>query len=178
MGPDDSDTTLSQEYWNCTSSDLQNELVSFVKEFGSFTPEWFAEVKFHLLKDSGLNLMTRDELCQVSITVRQCSKCDHLYMAKSCLLWYRLFDLITWETIRRAPPCIRAAFRNKSIKIVANYLKRANLISPSFYKARAPPLCKNMEDWGNCQPDEYCKAMKSGKILEYNSVREQIKINR
>ncbi len=178
MGAFATEPYLSQEYWNCTSKDLQNELRTFVNEFGSFTPDWFAEVKFHLLKESGLNLVTRDEFCEVSIFSRRCSKCDHLYMSRNCLLWYRLFDLVKWATVKRAPPCIRVAYKNKSIKTVVNFLKRANLISPPFYKARAAPLCKNMQEWGYCTPDEYCRKMKTGRVLEYNSVREQIKINR
>lgn len=169
---------LSEEYWNCTLGELQNELRSFVSEFGAFTPEWFAEVKFHLLKHSGLTLLTRDELCSVAAYYRFCGKCDTLYMSKQCLLWYRLFDILTWKVVRRAPPCIRVALKNKSIKTVANFMKRANVVSPPFYKARAPPSCKNMQDWGFCQPDEFCQAMRTGKLLEYNSVREQIKMNR
>lgn len=181
MCPDTTNMTepfLSQEFWNCIAKDLQNELLSFVKEFGSFTPDWFAEVRFHLLKESGLNLMTRDEFCQVSIHSKQCSKCDHLYMSRNCLLWYRLFEIITSKTIQRTPPCIKVAFKNKSIKTVANFLKRANLVSPPFYKARAAPLCRNMQEWGYCTPDEFCERMTTGRVLEYNSVREQIKMHR
>jgi hypothetical protein len=169
---------LSREYWNCIPDELQNELRSFVSEFGAFTPDWFAEVKFHLLKQSGLTLLTRDEFCSVAIYYHLCGKCDTLYMSKQCLLWYRLFDLITTRVVRRAPPCIKIALKNKSIKTVANFMKRANIVSPPFYKARAAPSCKNMQDWGFCSPDEFCQAMRTGKLLEYNSVREQIKMTR
>ena len=178
MCPDPPVPILSQDYWNCITKELKEELIAFVKEFGSFTPDWFAEVRFHLLKESGLSLMTRDEFCQVSIHSKQCAKCDHLYMSRNCLLWYQLFEIITWTTIKRAPPCIKVAYKNKSIKTVANFLKRANLVSPPYYKARAAPYCKNMQEWGYCQPDEFCKAMKSGRVLDYSSVREQVKMNR
>ncbi|MHA2426123.1 MAG: hypothetical protein ACXAEF_15150, partial [Candidatus Thorarchaeota archaeon] len=52
---------LSEDYWNCGVDELSKELKSFVSEFGSFSPDWFAEVKFHLLRYSGLTLETRDE---------------------------------------------------------------------------------------------------------------------
>ncbi len=169
---------LTSEQWNCDSLVLSKELRSFVEEFGSFTPDWFVEVKYHLLKGAGFDRTTRDELCSVSIYSHTCDKCDHLYMSKNCLLWYHLFKLITWKTVGRAPPCIKAAYRNKSIKTVANFLKRANLVSPPYYLSRGVPLCRNMQDWDYCSPDEYCKQMRTGRLLAYNAVREQVKINR
>ncbi len=168
--------SLSQDLWNCRVTELSDELVAFVQEFGSFTPDWFAEVKFHLLRDSALDLTTRDEFCQTAIYTKQCGSCDQLYMSRNCLLWYQLFDRIRWKTIARAPPCIKAAYRKKSIKLVANYMTRANLVSPPFYKPRAAPLCKNMQNWGHCEPDQYCKLLRSGKLLDYNAVREHAKM--
>lgn len=169
---------LNENYWNCSVEELSGELKSFVDEFESFTPDWFAEVKFHLLRHSGLTLETRDEFCIVSIESKQCKKCDDLYMVKQCLLWYRLFDIITWKTIQRAPPCIKASYKNKSIKTVANFLKKANLLSPPFYRARAPPRCGNMSKWGLCKPDEYCRAMQGDNLMEYNKARESVKMSR
>ncbi|MDF1539803.1 MAG: hypothetical protein P1Q69_12960 [Candidatus Thorarchaeota archaeon] len=169
---------LREEYWNCTVDELKEELKSFVDEFKSYTPDWFAEVKFHLLRHSGLTLETRDDFCAVSIESKQCKQCDDLYLAKQCLLWYRLFDIIRWDIVSRAPPCIRISYKNKSIKTVANFLKKANLVSPPFYKARAPPRCGNMSKWGHCKPDEYCRAMQTDNLLEYNKARERVKTTR
>jgi hypothetical protein len=168
---------INEELWSCSADQLANEVVGFVDEFGSFTPEWFSEVKFHLLK-SGLTLESRDELCSVTIFTKQCRKCDHLYMAKKCLLWYRLFDVVNWGSVKRAPPCIRVSLKNKSIRVVADFLKRTNLIDPPFYKSRPLPTCKTMDSWGVCNPDQYCRAMKTGRILEYNKARERTKITR
>ena len=178
MPSKESSPYLSEEYWNCNVDELSDELKSFVTEFGSFTPNWFAEVKFHLLRHLGLTLETRDEFCTVSIQSKQCKKCDDLYQAKQCLLWYRLFDLISMKTVQRAPPCIRASLQQKSIKSVANFLKKANLLSPPFYKARAPPGCGLMSKWELCEPDEYCKAMQTDNLLEYNKARNGVKMNR
>ncbi|MFX1485158.1 MAG: hypothetical protein ACFFCP_18415 [Promethearchaeota archaeon] len=169
---------LNEEYWNCSVEELARELKSFVSEFGSFTPDWFAEVKFHLLRYSGLTLETRDEFCAVSIHSKQCRKCDDLYESKGCLLWYRLFDIISKKTVQRAPPCIRLSLEKKSIKSVANYLKKANLLSPPFYKARAPPRCGKMAEWGLCKPDQYCKVMKTDNLMEYNDARNRVKMAR
>jgi len=169
--------SLSKELWNCSVNELSDELKSFVTEFGSFTPDWFAEVKFHLLRNSGLTLETRDDFCAVSIQAKQCKKCDDVYQAKQCLLWYRLFKLITQKTVQRAPPCIKASLKQKSIKNVANYLKKANLLSPPFYKARSPPRCGRMSEWGLCTPDNYCKAMKTDNLMEYNDARNRVKMS-
>ncbi|MFW9909783.1 MAG: hypothetical protein ACFFEF_14525 [Candidatus Thorarchaeota archaeon] len=169
---------ISQEYWNCDVKELLRELNSFIEEFRSFTPDWFAEVKFHLLREPGLTLMTRDEFCSVSIYGKLCGNCDDLYLSKNCRLWYQLFDLIKWRSVQRAPPCIRNALRSKSIKTVANYLKKANLLSPPFYKARATPRCGNMKKWGYCSPDEYCKNMQTDNLLEYTKARQHTKMTR
>ena len=168
---------LSDEYWNCSVESLIDTLQQFVSEFGSFTPEWFAEVKFHLLRQ-GLCLQSRDELCDASIFAGTCKNCDDLYRTKRCLLWYRLFELIDRNTVRRAPPCIRNALSTNQIKIVANFLKKASLIDPPFYKARMPPRCPKMKEYGLCQPDEYCDAMETNRILEYNTAREHVKLTK
>ncbi len=178
MEPSNSIPILTEEEWIATPEQVAEELRSFVTEFDSFTPEWFAEVKFHLLRHDGLNKESRDELCAVSIFYKTCPKCDSLYKAKKCLLWYRLFKLITEDTIRRAPPCIRRAYSKKSIKTVANYLVRANLIAPPFYKIQNAPSCKIMRRWGYCDPDEYCKAMETETTLAYNAARERVKLSR
>ncbi|MHA1637191.1 MAG: hypothetical protein ACTSUO_08655 [Candidatus Thorarchaeota archaeon] len=168
---------LSDEYWNCSVDSLIHTLQQFVSEFGSFTPEWFAEVKFHLLRQ-GLNIQSRDELCDASIFVGTCKNCDDLYRTKRCLLWYRLFEIIDGNTVRRAPPCIRNALSANQIKIVARFLKKASLIDPPFFKARMPPRCPKMKEYGHCQPDEYCEKMESNRVLEYNRARERVKLGR
>ncbi|MHA1576050.1 MAG: hypothetical protein ACTSU3_01690 [Candidatus Thorarchaeota archaeon] len=166
---------LSADYWNCSINQLVKALQSFVSEFGSFTPDWFAEVKFHFLRLSGLTIESRDELCSASIFAGTCNKCDQLYMTKRCLLWYQLFDIIDPRTVRRAPPCIRNALSENSIRIVADFLSKASLIDPPFYKARAPPRCGRMKKYGFCEPDEFCDAMENDGILGYNSAREKVK---
>jgi hypothetical protein len=105
-----------------------------------------------------------------------CPKCDFLYTAKKCLLWYDLFKMIRWKTVERSPPCIRLAFAKKSINNVTKFLVKANLIDAPFYKTRSAPSCRAMRNWGYCNPDRYCRAMKTGSTLEYNSVRERVKL--
>ncbi|MHA1957429.1 MAG: hypothetical protein ACW968_10940 [Candidatus Thorarchaeota archaeon] len=169
---------ISSENWNSTPEEIANELHSFIAEFGSFTPEWFAEVKFHLIRYSGLTQKTRDELCEVAIYSSACTNCDHRYVAKRCLLWYRLWKIINWNLVKRAPPCIRLAFAKKSIKTVANYLTKTHLIDPPFYKARGAPTCKLLKRWGYCNPDEYCHVMTTGSTLEYSPSRERVKLSK
>jgi len=167
---------LSSE-WNTTPEQLSKELESFIEEFGSFTPEWFIEVKFHLLKDSGLTAMTRDELCNVSVHGEFCKKCDLLYKAKKCKLWYQLFDLVTWKTVHKTPPCIRLAYSKNNIRTVANFLAAANLIDPPFYSVRSAPSCKSLRRWGYCNPNRYCRAMTTDNTLEYQRARTEVKHN-
>ena len=169
---------LNPNEWYATTEQVAEELTSFVIEFNGFTPEWFAEVKFHLLKNEGLIQETRDELCTVSLLYKVCPKCNLLYKAKECLLWYRLFKMITWKMVERAPPCIRLAYAKKNIKTVANYFTKTNVISPPFYKVRSAPSCKSMRRWGYCKPDEFCAYMKHENTLFYNAAREQRKKSR
>ncbi|MGV9103774.1 MAG: hypothetical protein ACOC38_05095 [Promethearchaeia archaeon] len=168
---------LSSE-WNTNPKKLSEELGSFIKEFGSFTPEWFIEVKFHLLKDSGLTAETRDELCDVSIRGGFCRNCDLLYKAKECKLWYQLFNLVTWKSVRKAPPCIRLAFAKNSIRTVVNFLVAANLLDPPFYSVRAAPSCKSLRKWGYCNPNRYCRAMTTDNTLEYQKAKMKVKHDR
>lgn len=165
---------LSPESWNSAKDEVLEELESFINEFGSFTPEWFVDIKFHLLRQAGLTPETRDELCRLSINQSLCPKCDSLYVAKKCLLWLRLFR-INPRIIERAPPCIQKAYEKNSIKVVADFLVKANLIDPPFYKVRSAPHCKSMERWGYCTPDEYCAAMERANTLDYSSARERVK---
>ena len=169
---------LDGELWVEDSETVTKELQQFVAEFESFTPELFTQIKFHLLRGQGLTKQSRDELCELSIHTKTCQKCDLLYIAKKCLLWYRLFQLIRWKTVERTPPCIRLAFIKKSIKTVANYLSKVNLINPPFYRARGSTSCNLMRRWGYCQPNEYCRAMESENTLEYNNARERVKKSR
>jgi hypothetical protein len=178
MRESDSAPVLSPEYWNATRNEVISEMRSFVDEFGSFTPEWFAEVKFHLIRQVGLHKDSRTELCRVSIHSGLCGSCDSLYVAKECLLWSRLFREIRWSILDRSPPCIRLAFRRKNIRKVADFLSRAGLIDPPFYRAKMAPTCKGMRRWGYCRPDEYCKAMTTERTLEYASARDRVKISR
>ncbi len=175
--PDD-ESMLNRDYWNVTPDELAEEIRAFTSEFGSFSPEWFVEVKFHLLKSHGLVKETRNELCSVAIDRGLCPHCDHLYIAKKCLLWYDLYKLVSWNIVRRAPPCIRIALTRKNIKTVVNFLTNANLLDPPYYTSRGAPTCASMERWGLCSPDEYCKAMESGRTLEYVKVRERMKRSR
>jgi len=168
---------LAEENWNSTVNEVQSELQSFIDEFGAFTPEWFVDIKFHLLRESGLTKESRAELCRLSIHASLCPKCDFLYIAKKCLLWLRLFK-INPRIVERAPPCIQQAFKNNAIKIVADFLVVANLIDPPFYKARSAPWCRTLREWGYCTPDEYCEAMERENTLEYSAIRERIKQSR
>ncbi|MFW9808711.1 MAG: hypothetical protein ACFFE6_04930 [Candidatus Thorarchaeota archaeon] len=175
MNTKEESTLLDEDEWAASSDAVTEELQSFVKEFGSFTPELFVQIKFHLLRGSGLSKNTRDELCVLSINNGFCPNCDLLYQAKKCLLWYRLFKIIRWEIVERAPPCIRLAFAKRSIKTVAIYLTKANLIDAAYYKAKGSTSCNTMRRWGYCHPNEYCRAMETGNTLEYTAARERVK---
>lgn len=169
---------LDEDLWTERSEVVAKNLQQFIEEFGTFTPERFAQMKFHLLRGPGLTKRSRDDLCELSIHSRTCPKCDMLYRAKKCLLWYRLFKTIRWRTVERAPPCIRLAFARKSIKTVTIYLSKANLLTPPFYKARGSTSCNVMRRWGYCQPNEYCRAMETENTLEYTAARERVKRTR
>ena len=169
---------LDEEEWTSTSEEVAKELKLFVEEFGSFTPELFAEVNFHLLRRTGLIKSTQNELCEISIYSKTCPNCDLLYVAKKCPLWYRLYKMVTWDIVKRAPPCIRLAYAKKTIKTVTNYLASVNLVDPLFFKSRGAPSCKALRRWGYCTPNEYCRAMKTDSTFEYNAARERVKISR
>lgn len=178
MRDEERNPQLDEELWVESDETVVEELRQFTKEFGSFTPELFVQIKFHLLRGPGLTKQSRNELCELSIHSKLCPKCDLLYVAKKCLLWYGLFKIIRWETVERAPPCIRLAFVKKSIKTVAIYLSKANLIDAPFYKARGSTSCNVMRRWGYCQPNEYCRAMETENTLEYIAARERVKRSR
>jgi hypothetical protein len=169
---------VDPDAWIASPEEIAAELASVKQEFDSFTPERFAELKFHLLGPRGLTKSARDDFCRISIHDRHCRKCERLYETKKCLLWSRLFKIITWDTVKRAPPCIRHAFASRSIKTVANYLAHTSVISPPYFRSRFPPSCKMMQNWGYCTPNEYCGAMKTGKIIEYNDARNRVKMSR
>lgn len=177
MRKQDHPPVLEPKNWNAPAEDVAEELHSFIQEFGSFTPDRFAQIKFHLLRYSGLDQESRDNICQISIYNALCPKCAFLYTAKKCLLWYDLFKMIRWKTVERSPPCIRLAFAKKSIKNVTKFLVKTNLIDAPFYNARSAPSCRAMRNWGYCNPDRYCRAMKTGNTSEYNSVRERVKLS-
>jgi len=170
--------SIDEEEWTAAPEDVAKELQLFAEEFRSFTPELFAEVNFHLLRYAGLTKSTRNELCEISIHSKTCPKCDHLYVAKKCPLWYRLYKMATWDIVKRAPPCIRLAYAKKTIKTVTNYLATVNLIDPPFYKSRGAPSCNALRSWGYCTPNEYCKAMLTDSTLEYIVARERVKVSR
>ncbi|NHJ12506.1 MAG: hypothetical protein EAX95_02465 [Candidatus Thorarchaeota archaeon] len=169
------DVLLSSDNWNGTDEAVSKELEMFISEFGSFTPEWFVDIKFHLLRRPGLTMESRDEFCTLSMANEFCPKCDFLYIAKKCLLWFRLFRIITPSLVRRAPPCIKYAYSRKSIKTVADYFVKANLVEAPFYKVRSAPSCKSLRRWDYCHPDEYCEAMEHENTMEYTSARERVR---
>ncbi len=169
---------LDEEEWTATPEEVAKELKLFVEEFESFTPELFAEVNFHLLRRAGLIKSTQNELCEISIHSKTCPNCDLLYVAKKCPLWYRLYKMVTWDIVKRAPPCIRLAYAKKTIKTVTNYLAGVNLVNPPFFKSRGAPSCKALRRWGYCNPNEYCRAMKTDSTFEYTAARERVKISR
>jgi len=171
---------LSHNDWNETPEGVARELHSFIGDFQSFTPEWFAEVKFHLLKHSGLTKDTKDDLCRVSIHEGYCNSCESLYKAKNCLLWSRLFSKAKSVVDDRSPPCIRLALRKNSIRTVANFLTSADLIEAPFYRRRRASSCKMMAQWGYCRPDGYCRHISDGNAnpLQYIIARERVKLSR
>jgi len=170
--------SIDKDEWTSTPEEIAKELILFAQEFDSFTPELFAEVNFHLLRRSGLTKSTRNEFCQLSIYCETCPRCELLYVAKKCPLWYRLYKMVTWDIVKRAPPCIRLAFARKTIKTVTNYLAGVNLVSPPFFKSRGTPSCNALRSWGYCTPNEYCKEMKTENTSEYNAARERVKLSR
>ena len=165
-------------HWNASPEQLSDELSAFLIEFGSFTPEVFAELKFHLLKGHGLTKAARRELCGVSASQGHCPKCDLLYVAKKCPLWYRLYRVIRWSRIERTPPCIRLAYVRRNIRTVADYLTLAGLITLPFYTVNHALSCKVMHDSGLCQPNHYCREKHTDNVLEYTSARERVKLSR
>ena len=178
MSKENQTPSLDPEEWTSTPDEVSKELLLFVKEFERFTPEHFAQVYFHLLRHSGLTKSTRNELCEISIFTKTCPKCELLYVAKKCPLWYRLYKIVTWDIVKRAPPCIRLAYAKKTIKTVTNYLARVNLVNPPFYESRGAPSCNVMRRWGYCNPNEYCKAMETDRTIEYTKARERVKLAR
>ena len=178
MSRDNGMPPLNAEEWTSTPEDVAKELKLFVEEFVTFTPEYFAQLNFHLLRHKGLTKSIRDELCEISIYSKTCPKCDLLYVAKKCPLWYRLYKMATWNITKRAPPCIRLAYAKKTIKTVTNYLASVNLVDPPFFKSRGAPSCNILRRWGYCNPNEYCKAMKTESTFEYTTARERVKISR
>ncbi|RDE12591.1 MAG: hypothetical protein C4K47_07590 [Candidatus Thorarchaeota archaeon] len=178
MDQHDSSVSLSPEAWAASSERVAEELRSFIRDMGSFSPDWFVEVKFHLLRQSGLTKASRAELCRISIQGSHCKKCEELYEARTCLLWSRLFSMARTAVDDRCPPCIRIALSRNSLKTVANFLTSAYLIDAPFYKHRKASSCKTMAQWGYCRPDEYCRGIKSGNPLEYISARERVKLAR
>ena len=178
MSKEEQVPSLDKEEWTAPPEEIAKEVKLFGKEFESFTPELFAEVNFHLLRRSGLTKATRNEFCELSIYSNTCPKCEFLYVAKKCLLWYRLYKMITWDVVERAPPCIRLAYAKKTIKTVTNYLASINLINPPFFKSRGAPSCNALRRWGYCTPNEYCKAMETDNTFEYTKARERVKLSR
>ncbi len=178
MDEHDGSITLNPEIWAVSPERVAEELCSFIRDMGSFTPEWFAEVKFHLLRQSGLTKESRAELCRISIREGHCMKCEALYQPRNCVLWSRLFSMAKSAMDDRCPPCIRTALAKNSVKTVANFLTSAYLIDAPFYKGRKASSCKTMTQWGYCRPDEYCQKIKSGSPLEYISAREKVKLSR
>lgn len=166
---------LNEESWIGSYEEVVEELQSFITEFGSFTPEWFTDIKFHLLRKTGLTQESHNELCRLSIEQSLCPRCDFLYSAKKCLLWSRLFRLINPKLLDRSPPCIRNALEKNSIKIVADYLVIVNLIEPPFYKALRAPSCGALRRWGYCKPDDYCREMEVENTIAYSAARERIR---
>jgi hypothetical protein len=178
MDKDDSGTAKDPDTWAVSPERIAEELLSFIRDMGSFTPNWFVEVKFHLLRQSGLTKESRAELCRISIREGQCKKCEALYEPRNCLLWSRLFSLARSTVDDRCPPCVRIALGKNSIRTVANFLTSAYLIDAPFYKQRKASSCKTMAQWGYCRPDEYCRQMKGGNPLEYISAREKVRLSR
>ncbi len=178
MSVEPKSSSTDNDEWNCSPTELSKELGAFIEEFESFTPELFAEVNFHLLRRASLTKSSRTIFCNSSIKHKHCVNCELLYVAKKCPLWSRLYKIITWRLVERSPPCIRLAYAKKSIKTVTNYLVQTNLISPPFYKARGILSCNLMRRWGYCTPNEYCRAMKTNRVLEYVSARERVKMSR
>ncbi|MHA1736496.1 MAG: hypothetical protein ACTSV8_09025, partial [Candidatus Thorarchaeota archaeon] len=118
------------------------------------------------------------ELCEVSISEGLCTGCSMLYATKKCLLWYRLYKQVEWRVVERAPPCIRLAYVRRNIRTVVKYLTAAGLLDPPFYPSRRAPSCRMMRRWGLCEPNEYCRAMRTGNTLEYIPARERVKLSR
>jgi hypothetical protein len=178
MDEHDSSIALNPETWAVSPERVAEELASFIRDMGSFTPDWFVEVKFHLLRQSGLTKESRAELCRISIREGHCKKCEALYQPRNCVLWSRLFSTVKSAVDDRSPPCIRIALGKNSLKTVANFLTSAYLIDAPFYRRRKASSCKAMAQWGYCRPDEYCREMRSGNPLEYISAREKVKLSR
>lgn len=174
----DKRTSLNEDDWVASPDTVAEELQSFIKEFESFTPELFVQIKFHLLRGSGLTRPARDELCDLSINHSFCPKCDFLYVAKKCLLWYRLFWTINPNFIERSPPCIKLAFEKNRIKTVASYLAKIHVFNPPFYEPKGGTSCNSMRRYGYCKPNLYCTAMATDYTLEYTAARERVKQSR
>ncbi|MBD3407864.1 MAG: hypothetical protein GF411_17220 [Candidatus Lokiarchaeota archaeon] len=166
---------LSSKYWLEDSSFVAEELHDFITEFGSFNPDWFVEINFHLLRDVGLVEESRLQFCNLSQHEQACVSCDFLYKEKECLLWYDLFKMIRWSVLRRAPPCIRIAYVRKQIRVVVDFLVRVHLLEPPFYKSKGTPNCSWLQEWGLCQSDRYCQSMITRNPLSYSTSRGRIK---
>ncbi len=169
---------LDSSRWSASSETVLTELHQFIAEFGSFNPDWFVEVRFHLVKSTVLDQAGRRDLCLLALDDRLCDRCDMLYKARKCLLWYMLYKETRKISLARAPPCIRLAYLRRSIRKVIDYLFHAGLISPPFYRARMAPSCNSMTQWGYCQPDQYCRAMAGKSTLDYLDARERVKLTR
>ncbi|TXT53986.1 MAG: hypothetical protein BAJATHORv1_100071 [Candidatus Thorarchaeota archaeon] len=168
---------LTSDYWLEDDSTVAEEIQLFIEEFGSFSPDWFVEINFHLLRADGLVKESKSQFCALAQFEENCQSCDDLYKAKHCPLWYNLFRLVKWHLLRRAPPCIRIAYIRKQIRVVVDFLVQANLLEPPFYHSQVGLSCGYLAEWNFCQPDRYCRFLTCNSPLNYSITRNRIKQN-
>lgn len=157
------------KFWLVPREHLRQKCLEFILLEGYFNPTTFSELQYALHNQEYVHQALIWELCKNIRCPDICEKCQ-----ATCT--YKEFcNQVESLHIERSPPCIRKAYKLGRFHIVKIYFRLLGFVSDE--KEEFPTIkCNEMKKQKLCEPDDFCKGIKSGDLTDYYTIRLMRKI--
>ncbi|MHA1603766.1 MAG: hypothetical protein ACTSWF_03815 [Candidatus Freyarchaeota archaeon] len=156
-------------YWLVPPETLRHKCLEFIILEGYFNPKTFSELEYSLHNQEYPHRALIRELCRNVRRPEICEKCQ------ATCAWKELCIQVKNLHIERSPPCIQKAYRSGMFRLVEFYFRLLGVL-PNTKKRNILMKCDYMKKKKLCNPDIFCKSIKTGNLTEYYNIRLRKKI--
>ncbi|MEM3586213.1 MAG: hypothetical protein QXO71_02730 [Candidatus Jordarchaeaceae archaeon] len=151
-------------FWLATREHLKQKCLEFILLEGYFNPVTFSELEYALHNQEYVHTSLIRELCRLIRCPNICEKCQ------ATCMYRELCKKVEHLHIERSPPCIQKAYSLGRFHVVQFYFSLLGFFSYGR-KEHLTLKCNELKKQKLCEPDDFCKEIASGNLIEYYRIR-------